>query len=468
MAASPKAAEAAQALFSAIVDYQGKKINPIPKNYRSFKKIYEPIMKRVRRKVVTPGVTLDAIDSFLTEDQDWYNSSVNIANKLFDDTERLVSKTHAKIKPKGIDLFYVRDDRNIFESLKDLWRYTNDRVTERNAQPDTTKKDLKFNNLNKWSPADIYLASKDGQRILKRLASGARLSTPFKLGKSKIYSRDSFVSFSVLNAVVKKLIDEGDLLPLSLKKAPDKQNVIIKTINYIENDVSKVLKEQAIGYHGYLYSKGSDIFTSKDIYIKFTNRPKIMMQFRDKAGTGGGLNIKYSYQGLITGGTQALDGGLGGGSIGDTLGTVNSAAGTFFSERHIASIQEKAVTISEKMDDDIEDAIKDSMCDALYNYIVKFKGKNYSNTFNDKSDLFNQLYDNKNFNIGAKGITTPALAVRARAQFIYSKFLGGNMIDFFEANSTEANEMVTNMVLYAGSRTLSSSPHFKAADISSF
>ena len=44
----------------------------------------------------------------------------------------------------------------------------------------------------------------------------------------------------------------------------------------------------------------------------------------------------------------------------------------------------------------------------------------------------------------------------------------GNMIDFFEANSTEANEMVTNMVLYAGSRTLSSSPHFKAADISSF
>ena len=65
MAASPKAAEAAQALFSAIVDYQGKKINPIPNNYRSFKKIYEPIMKRVRRKVVTPGVTLDAIDAFL-------------------------------------------------------------------------------------------------------------------------------------------------------------------------------------------------------------------------------------------------------------------------------------------------------------------------------------------------------------------------------------------------------------------
>ena len=35
MADSPKEAEAAQALFCAVVDYEGRKINPIPRNYRA-------------------------------------------------------------------------------------------------------------------------------------------------------------------------------------------------------------------------------------------------------------------------------------------------------------------------------------------------------------------------------------------------------------------------------------------------
>ena len=37
MADSPKEAEAAQALFCAIVDYEGKKISPIPNNYIAFR-----------------------------------------------------------------------------------------------------------------------------------------------------------------------------------------------------------------------------------------------------------------------------------------------------------------------------------------------------------------------------------------------------------------------------------------------
>ena len=38
MADSPKEAEAAQALFCAIVDYEGKLISPVPKDYQAFKK----------------------------------------------------------------------------------------------------------------------------------------------------------------------------------------------------------------------------------------------------------------------------------------------------------------------------------------------------------------------------------------------------------------------------------------------
>ena len=36
------------------------------------------------------------------------------------------------------------------------------------------------------------------------------------------------------------------------------------------------------------------------------------------------------------------------------------------------------------------------------------------------------------------------------------------------AGKVKANEMTINLVLYAGSRTDKSSPHFKAADVSSF
>ena len=54
------------------------------------------------------------------------------------------------------------------------------------------------------------------------------------------------------------------------------------------------------------------------------------------------------------------------------------------------------------------------------------------------------------------------------SQFIFSKFLGGSMIAAFEKDKTKANEIVKNLILYAGSRSKSSSPHFKAADSSSF
>ena len=130
MADSPKEAEAAQALFCAVVDYEGKKIHPKPRTYRAFARTYGRTIQRVRRKVVTPGVTLDGIARFLTEDQDWYDSSVNIANHLLDKTHEIARNTYNKIKPKGIDLFYVRDDRNTFNSISKLFTYTNNRVKE--------------------------------------------------------------------------------------------------------------------------------------------------------------------------------------------------------------------------------------------------------------------------------------------------------------------------------------------------
>ena len=77
------------------------------------------------------------------------------------------------------------------------------------------------------------------------------------------------------------------------------------------------------------------------------------------------------------------------------------------------------------------------------------------------------MYNNKNFTLEGNR-NSRSLVQRARAQFIFGKYLGGSMIEIFEKNKKQADEMVTNMILYAGSRARSSSPHFKASDISSF
>ena len=187
-----------------------------------------------------------------------------------------------------------------------------------------------------------------------------------------------------------------------------------------------------------------------------------MLQFRDKgpSGESKGKAPTYSYQGIITGGTKALDGGLAGKSIGDVLGEVNSSAGTIFSLTNQKAVIDKAVRISEEMDKNMEDAIDNKICDKVFEFV-----NNYSpQSFSTKLQLFKTLYEHKNF----ADLNSDNLKVRARAQFIFGKYLGGSMIEIFENNKIKANEMVTNMILYAGSRAKSSSPHWKASDISSF
>ena len=260
-------------------------------------------------------------------------------------------------------------------------------------------------------------------------------------------------------------MDDGDLLPLSLKKSPDGESTVIKTINYVENDVQKALKKQDIGYHGYVFSKTGDVFNSKDVYIQFTNRSRILLQFRDKGSSGYSSSRApvYSYQGIITGGTKALDGGLAGQSIGDVLGQISNDAKVIFQLQNQKAVIEEAVKISKEMDENIEKAINNKICRKIFKFVNEYTKQK----FDSELDLFTELYNNKNFTLEGNR-NSRSLVERARAQFIFGKYLGGSMIEIFEKNKKQADEMVTNMILYAGSRAKSSSPHFKASDISSF
>ena len=101
------------------------------------------------------------------------------------------------------------------------------------------------------------------------------------------------------------------------------------------------------------------------------------------------------------------------------------------------------------------------ICDKVFFFVNSYSNQN----FRTKVEFFSALY---NYFSLEKLQNNQQLVERARAQFIFGKYLGGSMIEMFEKDKTQANEMVTNMILYAGSRAQSSSPHWKAADVSSF
>lgn len=477
---SPKEGEAAQALFCAVVDYEGKKIDSDKvSNYDEFKKVYKNAISRVKNKVIHRGITESNIAKLLNKHQNgWYDSSVNIANQLFDDVKKISKITHQRIKPKGISLYYVRDDDKVMGSISTIFTHVNDMVKERNRAEKIN--DLTFNNLNKWTPADIYLASARGRMVLNKLASGKSFSPPIKIGKTSINSLSSLMSFGVFNAIMKQLMKKGDLLPLSLKKAPKKGEVIIKTINFKTGDVAKALEKNDVRYHGYIFAQTQDIFNSKDVYLKITDKHKL--QFRDKGGTGGGIKPVHSYQCIITGGKAALDGSLGGGSIGDVIYQTSPQLGRHFSLSSQRNIIAASNRISEEMREEMEHRgeLKSSISNEICNKVYKYSKDFTDLKFGTQEEFYMRLYNHDNYGLSGTGVYTgkepnkvrvenEILRKRARAQFLFGKYMGGRLIEgLLKMTEVKRNETTLNFMLYAGSRTSKASPHVKASDTSSF
>ena len=171
---------------------------------------------------------------------------------------------------------------------------------------------------------------------------------------------------------------------------------------------------------------------------------------------------------MIIGGKAALDGAIGGGAIGQIIAQTDKKLSTKLSLQNQKEKIDEAVRLSKLMNTDIEKAAKSPLCKAVYKICVKYGPPGQS--FNSEVDFYNKLFTHPKFdkdkNKELKGAVV--LADRKRAQFIFSKFLGGSMIAAFDRDKTKADEIVKNLLLYAGSRSKSSSPHFKASDATSF
>ena len=218
--------ESAQALFCSIADYIGvKRTNLLfdPKKYPDYtdfrSQINEATLQAAHKNIETPGVFLNELELFLKKDTKLYISSLQIAKKLINDITKI--DPDFKISAQGFQqIFYYRGDKEIMGTIEKLFKIAN---------KSGYKSQNKFGNLNKWNPADIYLATKKAKKALKEELKGA---------KEKVYG------FQNLNIITSDLIDSGDLFPLSLKKTT--KEATLQIVNFDRKAEIKLIKTISI------------------------------------------------------------------------------------------------------------------------------------------------------------------------------------------------------------------------------
>ena len=221
--------EAAQALFISIADGLGreqasKKLNWTKDKNETYDLLENDISSKVIHnsflKVDPVGVSLDTIKNFLRDKNNlaWYrtccNTGVAIVNEIAN-----IDKDFAKIQPVGWkDIFYYRGSKagvgnNVMNMVAALFSKANEN-------------DKLFGNVNKWSSADIYLASSYAKEEIKKELTIAN-------DKTLKYR------FTNLNKFINKLIDKGELLGISLKKSPEKTTLY--RVNFSPSENQKLL-----------------------------------------------------------------------------------------------------------------------------------------------------------------------------------------------------------------------------------
>ena len=228
MADKTALAESSQALFCAVADFLGErksdKLLDIKKylTFTDFKRaVGEQVISKAEKRIRTPGVTLSDIEEFLLKNNDWYKSSSLIALKLVKDITGI--DADFKLKQEGFQkLFYFRGDQEVMGNIEKLFKIAN-------TSPITVANQVKFGNVNKWSPADIYLATEKARK---------------DIGDAVLKAKPKTYSFIDLNILTSNLIDSGDLLPLSLKKTT--KTVQLQKVNFDKKSEIKALEKVSL------------------------------------------------------------------------------------------------------------------------------------------------------------------------------------------------------------------------------
>lgn len=225
-------AESAQAIFCAMADYLGKAMAPKVLNLKKYptfedfedvKKNQEYLETALDR--VTVDMPVEKVYDYIRRKKDWYKSSVLIANKIVADLKDIDSDF--SINRKGFNdgkMFYLRGDEDVMKIMDKLFALARDsKVTKVLYE---TAGVIPIKQINKWSPADIYFANPTAKKELSdELADATR-------------TKDKY-TFQRLNKLIKNLINQGALLPLSLKKTTT--NVKLEKVNFSRATKEKIL-----------------------------------------------------------------------------------------------------------------------------------------------------------------------------------------------------------------------------------
>ena len=222
-------AEGAQALFCYIADKLGykeaqKEFAPFynSKDSKGFFKKYQTIIDEAfsSNRVDTEKPRERIID-YIEKNSDWFISSMKIAETVLGEVSN-ISSEFRKIKTPGWqDLFYTHGDDDVMKTMAVLFKSANNQSSKAGGG-------RYFGDLNKWSPADIYFATQKAKKTLKDLSTDTE-------------TKKNNLTFAKLNETTINLIEEGELLPLSLKKV--NKMIVIKKVNFDRKTEEKLLAD---------------------------------------------------------------------------------------------------------------------------------------------------------------------------------------------------------------------------------
>jgi hypothetical protein len=306
-------AEGAQALFCYIADVLGSKqtikefkpyLSKVKGATEFFDSYKEIVTKAYSSGAVKTEKSKDTIVKFIEKNQDWFISSLKISQYIIEEVDDISGKFQKIKKPSWDKLFYRHGDDEVMGGMAELFKSANEEFKKANGSKF-------FGNINKWSPADIYFASDNAKNGIKKLLD----STETKKNNLK---------FATLNQTIGKLIEKGELLPLSLKQV--KRDVVIKKVNFNRSDEEELLADTfANGVMPYKNMEGSYEAKNKsfkftkpystgrggyrDIYVKLkSGKYNGTLQFRHTPASGGrpsqGFKVVLKYEGASALGGQ--------------------------------------------------------------------------------------------------------------------------------------------------------------------
>lgn len=314
-----------------------------------------------------PGKNL-SVDTLLQVDPSWFYSHVRGANLLY---EKFGSNGKTYSFHRGSDLV---------KEIEDVWKVCN------------KASDGYFSDVNKWSPADIYLVSNHFlSACLPKLKTATTLET--------------------LNAHMQECFDNEDLIGVSLKKIENGNGKY--SVKNKQGDPKPVDK---VTYRGIV----DTTFDSIDTYIKWGEGSKDKIQFRN---TGGGT--KFSWQGEIKG-VSAAQGKVGGGVVDSIIKRLGY--GTLGIKTGHESIKQKTNPKYAQAKDITEDI--------------------YEIAKDNASDL-------KGFNATSKARNTMITEIAHKDHsWRYSKYINLKLIEIIKGlNTQQQTEFVRALYFYAASQS---------------